>query len=248
MMEHTTDRLFWTLTSIIVGALILTISVKAFPSIAEGIMSPISRMESTANNTTTTVNSAANQAQNDPWTVQTSTPQPTNNYGQTDDQAKANAGQVNSVARPDYTDPNPVQYTLRDINTSAGTATLQTVTLTNGFTGSYLNIPEYVKYQQFNADGTPKDRAYYLKITSIDGASNAVVQGNFNTLTQITVPNTVNSVDFGGFSYYGGFHNVNPITIYVPKDKPSASGQTQWTYNDGKTWGGNAPQVTLDFY
>lgn len=77
-MEHTTDRLFWTLTSIIVGALILTISIKAFPSIAEGIMSPISRMESTANNTTTTVNSAANQAQNDPWTVQTSAPQPTN--------------------------------------------------------------------------------------------------------------------------------------------------------------------------
>lgn len=32
MIEYNTDRLFWTLTSVIVGALLLTISVKAFPN------------------------------------------------------------------------------------------------------------------------------------------------------------------------------------------------------------------------
>lgn len=37
MMEHNTDRLFWTLVSIIIGALIMIISVKAFPRVASTI-------------------------------------------------------------------------------------------------------------------------------------------------------------------------------------------------------------------
>lgn len=73
MMEHTTDRLFWTLTSIIVGALILTISIKAFPAIAENIMNPISQIENNAGTTASTANNAANQATNqissDTWNI-----------------------------------------------------------------------------------------------------------------------------------------------------------------------------------
>lgn len=40
-MESTTDRLFWTLTSIILGALLLTVSVKAFPSVVSSSMTPL---------------------------------------------------------------------------------------------------------------------------------------------------------------------------------------------------------------
>lgn len=57
MMEHNTDRLFWTLTSIIVGALLLTIALKMFPQLMGSIMSKVST-------TTGTAGSAANSAAN----------------------------------------------------------------------------------------------------------------------------------------------------------------------------------------
>lgn len=52
MMEHTTDRLFWTLTSVIVGALILTIGIKAFPNTTQSIFQPISGVMKQADSTT----------------------------------------------------------------------------------------------------------------------------------------------------------------------------------------------------
>ena len=62
MMEHTTDRLFWTLTSVIVGALILTIGVKAFPNTTQSIFQPISGVMKQADTTNDNANNAANLA------------------------------------------------------------------------------------------------------------------------------------------------------------------------------------------
>lgn len=61
MMEHTTDRLFWTLTAVIIGALLLTLAIKAFPGITSGIMSKISSVMGTAGNTATQAGNTASQ-------------------------------------------------------------------------------------------------------------------------------------------------------------------------------------------
>lgn len=62
MMEHTTDRLFWTLTSVIVGALILTIGIKAFPGVANSTLGPMSSINKQADIGTKRADSANNQA------------------------------------------------------------------------------------------------------------------------------------------------------------------------------------------
>lgn len=62
MMEHTTDRLFWTLTSVIVGALILTIGIKAFPGVANSTLGPMSSINKQAGDATKRADSANNQA------------------------------------------------------------------------------------------------------------------------------------------------------------------------------------------
>lgn len=62
MMEHTTDRLFWTLTAVIIGALLLTIAIKAFPGVAGGIMSKISGVMGTAGNTAENAGNTASTA------------------------------------------------------------------------------------------------------------------------------------------------------------------------------------------
>lgn len=61
MMEHTTDRLFWTLTAVIIGALLLTIAIKAFPGVANGIMDRVTSVMGTASNTAKTAGDAASQ-------------------------------------------------------------------------------------------------------------------------------------------------------------------------------------------
>lgn len=62
MMEHTTDRLFWTLTAVIIGALLLTIAIKAFPGVAGGIMGKISNVMGTAGNTAENASNTASNA------------------------------------------------------------------------------------------------------------------------------------------------------------------------------------------
>ena len=65
MMEHTTDRLFWTLTSVIVGALLLTIGIKAFPQMAQQVLQPVSGIMKQADTANGHVSDAANQVLND---------------------------------------------------------------------------------------------------------------------------------------------------------------------------------------
>lgn len=62
MMEHTTDRLFWTLTSIVVGALILTIGINAFPQATQHMLHPVSGVAKQADKTTQTADGAAKHA------------------------------------------------------------------------------------------------------------------------------------------------------------------------------------------
>lgn len=146
MMEHTTDRLFWTLTSIIVGALILTIGVNAFPKATQEVIQPISGILKQADTTTHTANSAANNAMSGSDSSNSSSPQSSTPVDP-DAQAKTNAVDV---------DNNP---NISIQNNGNGTATLTNMDLAPNDKSGYninqdgdpsisyqmtYNIPEYV--------------------------------------------------------------------------------------------------------
>lgn len=74
MMEHTTDRLFWTLSAIIVGALMLTVGVKIFPKAANAVVAPMQGIVQSADIATgltqgTTSNSTNSTNDNFNWQV-----------------------------------------------------------------------------------------------------------------------------------------------------------------------------------
>lgn len=164
MMEHTTDRLFWTLTSIIVGALILTIGVNAFPKATQEVIQPISGILKQADTTTHTANSAANNAMSngDNSNNSNSNSSPSSKSSTPTDpdaQAKANAVNVDN------------SQTISIQNNGDGTASLTNMDLVpndksgynisqdGDFSISYqmtYNIPEYVISQ-----------GHLLKITSL---------------------------------------------------------------------------------
>lgn len=58
MMEHTTDRLFWTLSTIIIAALLLTIGAKTFPNATQNVLRPLSGMMRQADKAQATVDNA----------------------------------------------------------------------------------------------------------------------------------------------------------------------------------------------
>lgn len=64
-MEHTTDRLFWTLTSVIVGALLLTVGIKAFPNVTSSALAPVQGVMKQADIGTKNADKADNQVIND---------------------------------------------------------------------------------------------------------------------------------------------------------------------------------------
>lgn len=178
MMEHTTDRLFWTLTSIIVGALILTIGINAFPKATQGVIQPISGVIKQADTTTHTTDSAANAVMsndnnsnnsnsNNSSSSQSSTPT------DPDAQAKTNAVEASTLG-----------FTMTNNGDGTGTIT--------GYDGksqgTNLNIPKYVK-----------SNGVLLKITSI--GSNNVFFGpfEFKNLTSVTIPNSVTSINKAAF-------------------------------------------------
>lgn len=62
MMEHTTDRLFWTLSAIIIAALLLTISVKAFPKETQAVIEPMTGLLRQADKSSNNVDNAVSDA------------------------------------------------------------------------------------------------------------------------------------------------------------------------------------------
>lgn len=62
MMEHTTDRLFWTLSAIIIAALMLTVSVKVFPKATQDVIAQFSGLVRQADTSTNAIGQATNSA------------------------------------------------------------------------------------------------------------------------------------------------------------------------------------------
>lgn len=85
MMEHTTDRLFWTLSAIIVAALLLTLSAKAFPKATQQAIAPITGLMKQADKATSGINLNAGSIEssdtNSGNTTDTSNSDGSNNMG-----------------------------------------------------------------------------------------------------------------------------------------------------------------------
>lgn len=220
MMEHTTDRLFWTLTSIIVGALILTIGINAFPKATQGVIQPISGVLKQADNAGKTANATGSQAASDAanFSVSDSNSQSTD----PDAQAKANAPVItdnanNQVPSATYDamyhksiGSDGVEYQQYMTNDSNNTVSINIIRFQSNFQGTSYTIPEYLNI----------DSKLY-KVTSINGDSNFLLAGNTSNINSITIPKTVQSIDGSAFAYgwSAPFANgLQPnITINLPK-------------------------------
>lgn len=201
MMEHTTDRLFWTLTSIIVGALILTIGINAFPKATQGVIQPISGITKQADTTTKTADGAANDTIKDLNMTQ----------AQKDALAKAPSVNMNLNMSSTPQDQNGFSYYINNLDTSNHTLTISRITPPASFNASSYDIPSYMK---INGD--------VYTVTQVNGSSNFIFNSQPSTnLTTINIPSTVTFVDSSSFLYGGLINSDFPknktITINMPK-------------------------------
>ena len=178
MMEHTTDRMFWTLTSIIIAALLLTLGINAFPKATQNTLQTFSGMTKQADTATGHVSDAANAVLNgsDNTTSNNGNSNGTNGNNNTsqpatdpDAQAKANAVEASTLG-----------FAVTDNGDGTGTLTGY-----DAHKGSNVNIPKYVKRN-----------GVLLKITNI---GDSVFY--FSSLTSVTIPNSVTSI--GKWAFYG---------------------------------------------
>lgn len=187
MMEHTTDRLFWTLTSIIIGALLLTIGIKAFPQMTNSTLQTFSGVTKQADTATNTASDAVNQVLNGYTGTSTgtnsgnntATQQPTDPYAQ----AKANAVEASTLG-------------LTAVDNGDGTASITYISPSNA---TNLVIPSYVKVN-----------GNLLKVTTLgsNGATGNITK-QADAVQSINIPNTVTTIYGMAFA----FENIQSLTI-----------------------------------
>lgn len=190
MMEHTTDRLFWTLTSMLVAALILTIGINAFPKATQNVIQPISGVIKQADRVESTSNDAANKAMNDLGSSNTSSS--TNNTTQTVDQ--------DAIDRANAVDASSVNLQVTDNGDGTGT-----ITKWNLIGSRDMNIPKYVKVNgkvlKITVIGEMAFRNGYLLSLTIPNSVTTIQSYAFqnNYLTSVTIPDSVISIGADAF-------------------------------------------------
>lgn len=224
MMENTTDRLFWTLTAVIVGALLLTISVKAFPNIASSALAPMGGIMKQADVATSNVGKVANTA------LANNTDGPTTNQTTTTNTPQLTAAQqADAAAKAAATVPNPSgPATGENFDTSQPGFTVSKDSNGNGvITNMYIpqgtttiTIPEYMVYKE----------AYYskpetVKIVGIDGQSDNILSKlgltqDISAITTVNLPSSLQYVGADTFNdegYSGFVKRPKYVTINLPK-------------------------------
>lgn len=192
-MEQNTDRLFWTLTSIIVGALLLTISVKTFPGVANSVVKPISGITKQADTSTKSADQAFKDATNNGNNSNSNTQK--QNQNDKDNAVEADTLNLNVVPNGD------------------GTGVL--VGTLNGDLKGNLNIPTFVKVkgQLTKITSVGKGAFEVNKLTSVTIPNSVTDIGNYafanNQLTSVSIPNSVTRIGDGAF----GVNNLTSITI-----------------------------------
>lgn len=191
MMEHTTDRLFWTLTSIIVGALLLTVGAKAFPHAANSIMSPMSGVMKQADIATGHVG----QANKDSLSKLVGTASSNARSDNDNTSAKTNAVEASTLG-------------FKVTNNGDGTGTI------NGYNpskGVNVNIPKYMKnngtvlkitsignYAFENEEFTGEGITSVIIPDSVTSIGNGAFEAN--KLTSINIPNSVKNMGISVFA------------------------------------------------
>ena len=210
MMEHTTDRLFWTLTSIIIGALILTIGVNAFPKMTQNVISPISGVIKQADTVGHTASDTGNKA------ARTAA-----KYSGDD-----RSGNGNSSSQPSDPDAsakaNAVEASTLNLKvTPNGDGTGVLAGPANGPLSGTLNIPEYVKVngQLTKITSIGKGAFANNNLTSVTIPNSVTSIGNSvfsgNNLTSVSIPNSVTSI--GNYA----FANNNLTSVTIPNSVTS---------------------------
>lgn len=183
MMENNTDRLFWTLTAIIIGALLLTIGVKIFPNMANAALSPMGGMLKQADVSTQDVGKAVGDNLVDIQGVTTPTTTD-NDQTQTNTNANTNTNAANVVTDPDALAKQNAQDAT-DLgfyvnNNNDGTGTIVGYDTKHGLS---VNIPKYLKVN-----------GVVLKITNIGNSA-----FNNDQLLSITFPDSLTGI--GDFAF-----------------------------------------------
>lgn len=220
MMEHTTDRLFWTLTSMLVAALILTIGINAFPKATQNVIQPISGVIKQADRVESTSNDAANKAMNDLGSSNTSSS--TNNTTQTVDQ--------DAIDRANAVDASSVNLQVTDNGDGTGTI--------NSYTGdAYAQkvvVPKYVKVNNKVVTITAiGDYTFgYKYIHNIVLPNSIKTIGNwafqYNQLTDLVIPEGVTTIGRNAF-----VSNPDLQSLSLPNTLTNVGFMLVYTYPSG---------------
>ena len=183
MIEHTTDRLFWTLTAIIIGALILTIGVNAFPKMTQDVIQPVSGVIKQADHVGQIASDTGSQAEHNASNFDLNKLN-TNS----DEQAKANA-----------IDADKLGFQLQDMGNGDAMITKYSNSSTTP------TIPAYMKLEgatvKITEIGSGAFSAMKLTSVSLPDTITTIWDWAFqnNQLTDITIPNSVTYIGTWAF-------------------------------------------------
>lgn len=183
MIEHTTDRLFWTLTAIIIGALILTIGVNAFPKMTQDVIQPVSGVIKQADHVGQIASDTGSQAEHNASNFDLNKLN-TNS----DEQAKANA-----------IDADKLGFQLQDMGNGDAMITKYSNSSTTP------TIPAYMKLEgatvKITEIGSGAFSAMKLTSVSLPDTITAIDDWAFqnNNLTNVTIPDSVKTIGTWAF-------------------------------------------------
>lgn len=183
MMQHTTDRLFWTLTAIIIGALILTIGVNAFPKMTQDVIQPVSGVIKQADHVGQIASDTGSQAEHGASNFDLNKLN-TNS----DEQAKANA-----------IDADKLGFQLQDMGNGDAMITKYSNSSTTP------TIPAYMKLEgatvKITEIGSGAFSAMKLNSVSLPDTITAIDDWAFqnNDLTSVTIPDSVKTIGTWAF-------------------------------------------------
>lgn len=190
MIEHTTDRLFWALVSIIVGGLITTIGVNAFPKATQNAIRPISGVMRQADTVGNTANTAADQANRQVKSF---------NLNSIDKSSNNIAGNTKDTA----IDMNSLGF---DVYSGIHDETRVTIASYNGKQGANVTIPKYIKGhgQILEVVGVGNDVFANKNLTSIKLADSITDIGDNafknNQLTSVDLPSHLQTIGEEAFA------------------------------------------------
>lgn len=205
MMEHNTDRLFWTLTSIIVGALLLTISAKAFPQVTNSIAKPISGIVKQEDKSNNTAKNAADDAFNAKYSLDGASSNSTN---------KINAPSADTLG---FTVSNNGDGTgtITSYNIQKGTnVSIPEYLESNGKTLKITKIGDWAFMTQYESDQPIGITSLSLPNTIVSIGENAISN---NPINSIKLPNSLKTIGYGAFE-------LSPITSIVIPDSVETIG------------------------